>query len=197
MKRMRMVGLLCLLSAIGRSQDVRFAYDSNQAFDKFRTYKWVHIQGTDELDPLTRHNVRAIVDLLLRNKHLTRTEEDHVDLLVAHQVSIGNQKQFIFFADWRYGSGWTRKWYGGWMNSRIEDPTMIRLDQVGLDIYNATNKTLAWRGIASHVLDVKATPEKGQEDLKKTIRKLLKHYPPSEGGEIASGGASEPAIANR
>jgi hypothetical protein len=46
-------------------------------------------------------------------------------------------------------------------------------------MYNASDKDLVWRGVASKTIDPKAKPDKRQKNLNKAVAKLLKNYPPS------------------
>jgi len=45
-------------------------------------------------------------------------------------------------------------------------------------MYDAANRDLVWRGVASKTIDTKAKPDKQQKNLAKAIAKLLKNYPP-------------------
>jgi hypothetical protein len=56
--------------------------------------------------------------------------------------------------------------------------TTIHIGQIALDMYDAPEKKLVWRGEASKTLDENAKPEKRQKNLKKGVEKLLKNYPP-------------------
>ena len=56
--------------------------------------------------------------------------------------------------------------------------TTIHTGQLGLDMYNPTEKQLVWRGTATKTLDPKAKPEKREKNLRKAVAKLLKNFPP-------------------
>jgi hypothetical protein len=60
--------------------------------------------------------------------------------------------------------------------------TTIYVGQLGLDMYDAANKDLVWRGTASKTIDPKAKPEKQQKNIAKAVEKLLKNYPPQKKG---------------
>ena len=47
-----------------------------------------------------------------------------------------------------------------------------------LDVYDAKEKNLVWRGTASKALDSTAKPEKRLKNLQKGTAKLLKNFPP-------------------
>jgi hypothetical protein len=79
---------------------------------------------------------------------------------------------------WGYGPGWGRGYgYGGPTNTTVQTTT-IHIGELALDMYDAAEKKLVWRGEASKTLDEKAKPEKRQKNLQKAVAKLLKDYPP-------------------
>jgi hypothetical protein len=47
-------------------------------------------------------------------------------------------------------------------------------------MYNPTSKQLIWRGVASKTLDPKAKPEKKEKNIGKSVKKLLKNFPPKQ-----------------
>ena len=56
----------------------------------------------------------------------------------------------------------------------------IYIGQLALDMYQASAKSLVWRGTATKTLDPKAKPEKQQKNLAKAVAKMLKNYPPKK-----------------
>jgi hypothetical protein len=64
------------------------------------------------------------------------------------------------------------------MSTTTGQTSTIYIGQLALDMYDSTNRDLAWRGVASKTLDPKAKPEKQEKNLKKAVAKLLKNYPP-------------------
>lgn len=54
----------------------------------------------------------------------------------------------------------------------------IYVGQLVLDMYDSANKDLVWRGIGSKTIDTDAKPDKQEKNLNKTVKKMLKNYPP-------------------
>jgi hypothetical protein len=54
----------------------------------------------------------------------------------------------------------------------------IYTGQLAVDMYDAANHDLVWRGVVSKTLDPKAKPDKRQKNLTKALTKLFKNYPP-------------------
>ena len=162
------------------AQDVRYNFDKETQFDKFKTYKWVVIKG-GEAPPnqIVHGQIRAAVDAELAKKGLERTESDNADLFVGYQTAISTEKQYTSFdTGWGYGPGWGGGWYGGGGGMTTGSTSTIYIGSLALDMYEAGAKKLVWRGSASKTIDTNAKPEKQQKNLAKAMAKLLKNFPP-------------------
>jgi Domain of unknown function (DUF4136) len=111
--------------------------------------------------------------------------DDNPDLLIGYQTAIGTEKQFTSYTSsmggpgWGYGPGWYGGgWYGGGGGITTGSTSTIYNGMLDLDMYDAKNKDLVWRGTATKTIDPKAKPEKQQKNLNKAVAKLLKKYPP-------------------
>lgn len=184
MKKMRFIWILPILmiSGIVLGQDVRYNFDKDTDFSKFKTYKWVAIKGATPVDDLTDKQIREVSDAELATKGLTKTDGDSADLLVGYQTAIGTEKQFTSYdTGWGYGPGWYGGgWYGGGGGMTTGQTSTIYKGQLALDMYDSANHDLVWRGVASKTLDPKAKPEKRQKNLQKAVAKLMKNYPPKK-----------------
>jgi hypothetical protein len=167
------------------AQDVRYDFDKDKDFSKFKTYKWVSIKGADQVDDLTSKRITAAVDTELASKGLTKREDDPVDLYLAYQTAIGTEKRFTSYnTGWGYGPGWGGGWYGygGGMNSTTTygSTSTVYVGQLDISMYDPVNKQLVWRGVATKTLDPKAKPEKKEKNINKAVQKLLKNFPPKQ-----------------
>lgn len=185
MKRNAFICVVMLLTVIvsGFGQDVRYNYDKDTDFSKFKTYKWVLIKGATQADAITDKQIKNAIDAQLAAKGLTKTEEDNADLYVGYQTAIGTEKQFTSYdmGGWGYGPGWYRGgWYGGGGGMTTGQTSTIYSGQLVVDMYNPANHDLIWRGVVSKTLDPKAKPEKREKNLNKALTKLFKKYPPQE-----------------
>lgn len=190
MKRLSLLfmalSLMIASSALG--QDVRYNYDKQADFSKFKTYKWVDIKDAQKPDDLVDKQIKASIDAELAKKGLSVVTGDDADLYIGYQVAIGSEKQFTSFSSgmgpgWGYGPGWYGGgWYGGGgMSTTTGQTSTIYTGQLALDMYESGKKDLAWRGVVSRTLDPKAKPDKRQKNLNKAVAKLLKNYPPPPG----------------
>jgi hypothetical protein len=174
--------VLCLFgvsAAVG--QDVRYDFDKEKDFSKYKTYRWVDIKGADQTDALTAKQIQSAIDAELATKGLTKTDAETADLYIGYQTAIGQEKEFTSYnTGWGYGPGWGGGWYGGGGGSTTTygSTSTVYVGQLDLSIYDAPKKQLVWRGLASKTLDPKAKPEKKQKNIAKAVAKLLKNFPP-------------------
>jgi Domain of unknown function (DUF4136) len=184
MNKVLLFGMLgVLLSVSAMAQDVRYNFDEDTQFSKFKTYKWVDLKDASKLNNLADKQVKEAVDAELATKGLSKVEGDSpADLYIGYQAAVGQEKQFTSYSsDWGYGPGWYRGgWYGGTGGTTTGSTSTIYVGQLGLDMYDSANHDLVWRGVASKTVDENAKPEKQQKNLAKAIKKLLKNYPPKK-----------------
>lgn len=154
-----MLVLLALGASRGVTQDVRYDFDKDKDFSKYKTYKWLGFKDPDKTDDLTL----SAMDAELATKGLTKTDSDEADLYI-YPTIIGSEKQSTSYNTRSYWPDW-----GSWLGYVV---------QLDLSMYDSHTKQLVWRGTASKTLDPKAKPEKKQENIKKAVRKLLKNFPP-------------------
>jgi len=185
MNRLMLAALVLLALGAGRvvAQDVRYDFDKEKDFSKYKTYKWVQIKNADQIDELTAKRLTAAVDTELATKGLTKTESDDADLYIGYQTAVGTEKQFTSYnTGWGYGPGWGAGWYGygGGMTSSTTygSTSTVYVGQLDLSMYDPHAKQLVWRGVASKTLDPKAKPEKKDKNVNKAVEKLLKKFPP-------------------
>lgn len=176
--------LLALAVSSALAQDVRYNFDKQTDFSKFKTYKWVNIQGAQKVDDLRDKQIKSAVDSALSQKGLTKTDTENADLYLGYQAGLGQEKQFTSYnSDWGYGPGWNRGgWYGSTGGMTTGQTSTIYNGVLVVDMYDPANHDLVWRGTVSKTLDPKAKPEKQEKNLKKAVDKLFKKYPPAVKG---------------
>jgi hypothetical protein len=183
MKRLLALSTLLLLVPISCAfgQDVRYNFDKDTNFSKFKTYKWVILKDAPTANDLVTKQLKDRVDAELTTKGLTKVDDDTANLFIGYQAGVGQEKQFTSFSsDWGYGGGWYRGgWYGPGGGMTTGSTSTIYVGQLVLDMYDSANRELVWRGVASKTLDSKAKPDKQEKNLAKAVKKLLKNYPPA------------------
>jgi hypothetical protein len=172
--------LALILGAAGSvaAQDVKYNALPGTDFTKFKTYKWVAIEGGQKVDQITDTQIKTAIDKQLAAKGLTKTEDDKADLYIGYQAAVSQERQWNTYSTGGYGYG---RWgyAGGMGGTGTATSTTINIGTIGLDMYDTVAKELVWRGAASKTLDEKANPEKRAKNLDKAMEKLLKkNFPP-------------------
>jgi hypothetical protein len=167
--------LLAAGAGVAAAQDVSYNALPETDFSKYKTYRWVAIEGAQKPDEIADKQIMDAIDRQLTAKGLTKSTGDQAQLLVGYQVAIDQEKQLNSYTSGGYGYGW--RGYGG-MGTTTTTTSTITIGMLGLDIYDAEAKQLVWRGKASKTIDTKANPEKRQKNIDKAMTKLLKNYPP-------------------
>lgn len=183
MKKLALVSiaLFWLVAGVAFAQDIRYHFDKDTEFSKFKIYKLVPIEGAAKVDDLLDKQIKDAVDAELAKKGLTKTDADSADLYVGYLLGIDTQIQFSSYStSWGYGPGWSGSgWYGS-KGGMSTGPNVygVYAGQLAVDINDSKTQALVWRGLASKTFDPKATLDKQQEALAKAVAKLLKNYPP-------------------
>jgi len=182
MKRttLHLLALILLSLSSTFAQDVRYNFDKETDFSKFKTYKWVILKDAAKVNDLLDKNIKAAIDTELATKGMSKAEGENADLFIGYQAGVGQEKEFTSYAtDWGYGPGWYRGgWYGPTSTTVTGQTSTIYVGQLALDMYDTNKHNLVWRGVATKTIDPKAKPEKQEKNLAKTAKKLLKNYPP-------------------
>ena len=162
------VVLICAASIL-HAQDVTYNAMPGTDFTKFKTYKWVQVEGAVHPDQIVDKEITDAIDAELATKGLTKTADATANLLVDYQVAVNQEKQWNAYGG---GVGFRMGGMGTATSSTIDIGTL------GVDMYDAAAKQLVWRGAATKTLDANAKPDKREQNITKAVKKLLKNYPP-------------------
>ena len=151
------------------TQDVTSNAMPGTNFAKYKTYKWIAIEGAAKPDQITDAMIKQSVDSQLTAKGLTKTDGDNADLDVGYQAALNEERQWN-----AYGTGGVR--WGGGMGTATSSTIVI--GTLVLDMYDPAPKQLVWSGRATKTLDPNANQEKKQKNLDKAMAKLLESFSP-------------------
>ncbi len=161
---------LCLFTGVSAAQDVTTDYDHHANFERYHTYYWAKVHTED---PLWQSRITGAVDKELQAKGWQR-QDSGGDVAITAVGATKNQQTYQTFYDgfggWRWGG------FGGTTATTSVENT--RVGTVIIDMYDAQNKQLIWRGTAQDTLSEK--PEKNENKLDKATEKMFKHFPPDE-----------------
>jgi hypothetical protein len=159
----------CLAATTALAQDVRTNYMPGTDFSKFKTYRWGAVEGGSHPNQIVDAEIKQAVDQQLGEKGFSKVEGEKADLTVAYQVAVDKEKQWNSF-----GMGGGPRWGG--MSTATS--SVISVGTIVLDFYDPSAKQLVWQGHATKTLDPKSSQEKNQKNLDKSMKKLLKDFPP-------------------
>jgi hypothetical protein len=161
-------------------QEVHYNYDRGVNFSSYKTYQWVDLADGRVPDQLIDRDIKRAVDEQLTQKGLTRVEKD-ADIYVSYQAVITLEKSLNLSGSSGDFGGWD-PWGGGWRTGSVQGQTStIPVGMLVISFYDPGKKQLIWRGDASKTIDVKKDPDKNYKNLRKTMTKLFKNYPPRPG----------------
>jgi hypothetical protein len=171
-----------LLGTAALAQDVRYNFDPQADFSKYKTYRWAKHPQSAGIDELTLGVLGSAFDAELAKKGLSKAAGDNSDLVIVYQLAFRQEKEITSFdSGYGYGPGWRGGWYGGGGGGMSTSTTStIAIGSLALDMFDASKKNLIWRGTAQKAIEPKAKPDKQRKNAAKAAEKLLKNYPPPQ-----------------
>jgi len=158
------------VSGLAFGQQTTYNYDRGTDFTKFKTYKWVPIEGAQHPNQITAGNITSIIDEQLAAKGFVKKDADPVDLLVGYGTTTQDEQVIT-----GYGGGFGFR-FGGGMG--MAETSTIKNGTILIDVYNAEGKLLVWRGSVTEMLDPSSNADKNYNKLKSALTKALKNFPP-------------------
>jgi Domain of unknown function (DUF4136) len=166
-----------LAPTLAMAQKVSYDYDKTANFAAFKTY--AHKEGTKVGQPLIDDRIVAAIDAQLAAKGLTKVESDP-DAVVVYHIAFDKEKDISTFSS-GYGGGYGRYGYGmGGMSSTSTQVRDILIGTLVIDIADAKQSKMAWRGMATKEVKTQADPEKRDKSINKAVEKIFKKYPPKQ-----------------
>lgn len=171
---MTTVMAILLLAVPCFAQKVTVDYDDQADFTKISTYAWQ--VGTPIPNQLMDQRVIAAVDYHLSMKGYQKVESNP-DVYVTYHAAT-KEEQTVTTSSFGYGGGRGMRRYGGGMGSSTSRVHTYVKGTLVVDIWNAKEKTLMWRGTSTDTLSDK--PEKNEKKINKGAEKMFKDFPPEE-----------------
>jgi hypothetical protein len=184
MKKYTILIMLCFIIFLGCSSvQVSQDYEPSVNFSNLKNYRWQSIEqektGDIRIDnPLLDKRIREAVDRSLGEKGYESDNETSYDFYVAYKMTIqkrietDNLSTGIGFGFGTYGRhGGIGVSTGGRVNEYDEALIVI-------DIINAKDNDLLWRGKSTSRMSQHSTPEKTTKSVNKIIEKIMAQFPP-------------------
>jgi len=159
------VMLACITSTIAIGQQVSVNYNHSQSFSQFHTYAWGSNNANQVQDSIMAQVAQQDIDAALQGKGWQKVQENqNPDVIV---TANGGMKQQTSY------SAWGMRGIGGGMGGITPEQNVI--GTLIVDLYDAKNQSLIWRGIAQGTLNNNGN--KNQQMLQKAVTNMFKQWP--------------------
>ncbi len=180
MKARLAIAVAAMGVAIGcSSMKVNHDWDRQANFSTYKTYAW-HDSDTNvqDTDPLAHERFISAIDSQLAAQGFQKVSSNP-DVYVTYHSEENQQMSLnttYMSGGWGYGPGWG---WGGGMGGMGSSTTSVRnysVATVVLDLWDAKQKRLVWRGTVSDTMS--DNPQKNAKKINTAAEKLFKDYPP-------------------
>lgn len=177
------VSILFLLTVTGCTSKMYIDYDTQADFTTYHTYAWT--EGTPATQPQMDHRIITAIDEELIGKEFQKVDTNP-DMVVSYHAATTEEVSYTTSSmGYGYGpaGGTAYGRYGGglgmWgvgLSSGTATPVTVVKGTLVVDIFDAQNKTLLWRGTANDT--VYADLEKVEAQIQKAITDMFAKFPP-------------------
>ena len=161
------------------AQKVSYDFNKNANFSAFKTYAYK--DGTKVGQELIDARIVAAIDTELAQKGLVKAESNP-DLFVVYHMAFDQEKDISTYSTGyggggygAYGWGWGGGWGGGTSTTQVRN---ILVGTLVIDLADAKQGQLAWRGMGVKEVNTQANPDKRDKSINNAVKKILKNYPP-------------------
>jgi hypothetical protein len=175
-KTVMLAGLALAVTAGARAQDVKVDYDRAANFGAIKTFSLK--LGTSWGNQIGEKRVTDEITQALTEKGWQLAPEGKADAqVVVHGASETKRSLNTFYSGMGMGGYGYRGWGGmGGMGTATTTESEYTVGTLVVDIFDATGKSLLWRGAAQDELSDKT--DKNIKKLGKATDKLFKDFPP-------------------
>jgi hypothetical protein len=157
------------------AQQVHIDYDRMARFTSYKTFGWADTDETSlaESSPMMHERIKSSIIETIDSGRLKYVESDP-DLKVTYHASTKDQLRFNTVS---FGYGYPGSWYwdpywgGAYSTTTVSTYTE---GTIIIDVWDATEKTLIWRGAA--VVEVSGNPDKNAKRIDKAVKKIAKKW---------------------
>lgn len=164
---------------------IRVDFDPKADFQTLRSYAWAPMTEEERQEKsrnsLTHERIQSAIDTHLAARGYKKMGEAQADFLVTHTVTVENRTQVnetrMSVGYGRYGA---RGGVGVGYGIPVESSTyQYKVGTLIIDVIDARQKRLVWRGFGEQTLGEDQTPEKRTETINNTVNEVLSRFPPT------------------
>lgn len=174
-----------LIQGCATGAQVRVDYDPKADFQTLRLYAWAPMteeeQRQKSRNSLTHERIQSAIDAHLAARGYAKVSEAQADFLVTHTVTVESRTRVnetrMSVGYGRYGA---RGGVGVGYGIPVETSTyQYKVGTLIIDVIDARQKRLVWRGSGERTLGEDQTPEKRTELINATVNEVLGRFPPA------------------
>ena len=173
--------LICMLSLGAQAQKIKVEYDKNLDYSKFKTFAWGHHDAVSR--PTLALVIASAIQEELTKRGLRRVESNP-DVFIQMYGSIDSEMSVNYFDPLYSGMGGIPSFDSGFVmwGAMPGGTTVVTVHkgQLVVDVIDASQKKLAWRGMATDKLSDK--PEKLLQQVNTAVEKMFRQYPAAKPG---------------
>ncbi len=179
--RAQILGAVALtwgLSACGGMQ-VNTDYNPDTDFTRYRTFAWA--EGSGSLDDprmtdLVDQRFRRAIDSELVSRGMEKTTSGQPDVFVGYQIALDDRVDYQTINTY-YGGAWGyRGVYGGVVGTQTT-ATEYTVGTLVIDVYDARQRELVWRGSGEGKVSQARNPEESQEQINQAVTRIMEEFP--------------------
>jgi hypothetical protein len=177
------VGILLVLALTGCVPKVYVDYDQTADLTKYRTYGWA--EGTPAKNPLMDRRIVSAIEEQLTEKGFQKVDTNP-DMFVSYHAATTKEVNYTTSSfGYGYGPAWGTTYgrYGGGLGmwgvglaTGTATPVTVVKGTLVVDIYEAAQKRLMWRGTGNDT--VHAEPERVENQIREVITEMFAKFPP-------------------
>lgn len=157
--------IACVASAMAVGQTVSVNYNRSQDFSQYHTYIWASNNANQIRNSILAQQAKSDIDIAMQGKGFQLVQESqNPDVILL--ASGGLQQQTSYQA-------WGMRGIGGGMGGITPQQNVV--GTLVVDLYDAKNKNLLWRGLAQNTLSNNGS--KNSQMVTKAVQKMFKQYP--------------------
>ena len=181
--RIALLGLALLLSACETTQ-VNHDFDASRNFASYHSWSWkdpaLQYRPNDpriKSDLTERRVLQAVADQLEQHGLRQTVPGTKGDLQVQTYLIVDHRQQQI---STNYGGPWGGPGYGYWGGPMYNEVRTVDylVGTLQIDLFDAKDGKLVWRGSAEHTLHPNPTPSERSAAIYNAVSKVLSSYPP-------------------
>jgi hypothetical protein len=158
---------ISLISTIANGQQVSVNYNHSQSFTGYHTYAWASDNANKVQNSILAQVAQQDIDAAMQGKGFQKVQENqNPDVIVTANGGLRQQTSYTAMG---------MRGFGGGMGSITPEQNVV--GTLVVDLYDAKNQSLVWRGIAQDTLNNNGN--KNQQMVGKAVTKMFKQWPKS------------------